>query len=535
MIRRLIAQIFQTSFMPFVGVGGMGQRYKIEKSLRIRGAASAYLTRTPGTAGNRKVWTWSGWIKRGAIGSEQVIFASRAGGNDLLDLRFTPADRIRLLNFISNSASIDLTTSLAFRDPSSFYHIQLSVDTSAAVASDRIRLYVNGTLVTGFTTSTYPSLNADTWVNAAVPHNIGVENPSVYQFDGYVSEIHLIDGQALAPIFGGHNPESGQWEPKKYVGTYGVNGFYLNFIDGTSLTTLGNDKSGNSNHWTLNNVSLTSGATYDWMDDSPSNNFPTLNPLNAFNISLLNASLNVAGNTASYFARSTIATPKSGKWYCEVQVVNATNLIVGLASEKANNNSNLGQAAGEIGVYWNGQCLKTNVAQSGSWPAISIGDIIGIACDADAKTVSFYRNGSSIGSAVSYSDFNDAFIAVGTYLSGGQAAINFGQRPFSYSLLTGFKTLCTKNLKDDTFNVSGSFTGNASASGPFIWCNGTPETLTINGNAVTWGTHADKLANGFKLRTANAGYNAAGTNNWSATFLAPSRKSSFRNQRAKVN
>jgi hypothetical protein len=112
---------------------------------------------------------------------------------------------------------------------------------------------------------------------------------------------------------------------------------------------------------------------------------------------------------------------------------------------------------------------------------------------------------------------------------------NFGQRPFAYTPPTGFKALHTGNINAGAVSVSGSFAGNAAADGPFIWCNGTPETLTINGNAVTFGTHADKLANGFKLRTSSASYNSSGTNTWTATVLSPQSKSAFKNQTAKGN
>jgi hypothetical protein len=108
------------------------------------------------------------------------------------------------------------------------------------------------------------------------------------------------------------------------------------------------------------------------------------------------------------------------------------------------------------------------------------------------------------------------------------ADFNFGQRPFAYTPPTGFKPLCTANLQPPVApTASGSFTGNGAVDGPFVWIGGVPTTLTINGNAVTFGTHADKTAGGFKLRTSSASYNTAGSNTWTATFASPSTKSAF--------
>jgi hypothetical protein len=146
-------------------------------------------------------------------------------------------------------------------------------------------------------------------------------------------------------------------------------------------------------------------------------------------------------------------------------------------------------------------------------------DLIGVLYDADAATLSFYKNNSTQGTAFS-SLSGTLFPCVGYGSSSGTGAvhINFGQRPFTHTPPTGFKALCTANRPTgSSITVSGTFTGNAAADGPFVWIGGTPTVLTINGNAVTFGTHADKTAGGFKLRTASASYNTAGANTWTAT------------------
>ena len=81
--------------------------------------------------------------------------------------------------------------------------------------------------------------------------------------------MHFVDGTALTASDFGETDNNGTWIPKKYTGTYGTNGFYLDFEDTSSVAALGTDSSGNSNTWTVNNISLTAGTTYDSMTDVP--------------------------------------------------------------------------------------------------------------------------------------------------------------------------------------------------------------------------------------------------------------------------
>ena len=265
--------------------------YNLTNSLRFRDSASAYLNRTP-SASNRKTWTWSGWIKRGTIGAinDGIFSAGTSFGtnNDNIQTITFNNDFIALVSEVSGSVQYNLVTSQMFRDPSAWYHIVLAFDTTQATSSNRIKLYVNGSQVTAFSTSTYPSLNYDGWVNSANAHRIG--NRVAPDFDGYMGEINFIDGQALTPSsFGSTNASTGVWQPAKYLGTYGANGFYLPFTDvattSGSNAGLGKDFSGNGNYWNTNNISVTAGATYDSMTDVPTltnattANYATLNPL----------------------------------------------------------------------------------------------------------------------------------------------------------------------------------------------------------------------------------------------------------------
>jgi hypothetical protein len=208
-----------------------GGDYNLENSLRFRSSASAYLERTPATASNRKTWTMSMWVKRGNNAYQQLAFASESPtyADPICEIGFS-SDNIDLFQYTS-SFDFRLITTQVFRDPSAWYHIVWSVDTTQATSTNRVKLYVNGEQVTSFTTATYPSLNFDTAFNYTGPHLISARGAGgIVQefFDGYMTEINFVDGQQLTPSdFGETNSTTGVWQPIEYTGTYGTNGFYL--------------------------------------------------------------------------------------------------------------------------------------------------------------------------------------------------------------------------------------------------------------------------------------------------------------------
>lgn len=540
------------SMLP-VGIGGRRRGYEIEKSLRFRAAASAYLSWTPAVpATSLTEWTFSCWFKRGLLTSAMELFNARINENNqtmigIMASGAAAGDTLRVYNYISASFAAHKVSTLVLRDPSAWNHLVVAWDTSEA-ASDRVKIFLNGERITSFTTNTNPS-TADTYVGRdGVVHNIGRNANNVRYFDGYVADAYLIDGQALTPNdFGQIDPVTGQWVPIAYTGTYGTNGFYLPFTDGSSLTTLGYDASGNNNDWTLNNISLTAGVTYDWMDDTPTNNFCVLNPFTLINSNKVfsEANLKLTSANGVQWADSSFVLP-SGKWYFEMESSASGNYPgVGLwILGSAYSGQWLGYNDNGIAYYRSGNVFR-NSSIVASYNTYTANDVIGVAFDADAGEIYFSKNGVWQGSSDPATATNPAATGLTGGIwspsicvnqsSGSNGALNFGQRPFAHTPPTGFLALCTANLTSDDVIESGSFTGNANANGPFVWCNGTPETLTINSNAVTWGTHADRLANGFKLRTSSKSYNAAGTNNWTATVLSPESKSAFKNQRAKGN
>ncbi|NBU72208.1 MAG: hypothetical protein EBS53_12320, partial [Bacteroidetes bacterium] len=216
--------------------------YNIQRSLRFRSSASAYLSRTPASASNQTTWTWSGWVKFGLTGVNAFFGAGSTGnGNTGLHFFKQSNDTIRLEQSVwGSSTAYYFDTTQVFRDYSAWYHFVLAFDSTQATSTNRIKFYVNGNLVTAYTNYQAPTQNLNGIVNSTVLHNIGrAQGQSGYDyFDGYLAEINFIDGQALTPSsFGSTNATTGVWQSLPYTGTYGANGFYLPFTDNSALTS----------------------------------------------------------------------------------------------------------------------------------------------------------------------------------------------------------------------------------------------------------------------------------------------------------
>ena len=436
--------------------------YNISRSVRLRSSASAYFNRTPAGAGSTTTWTWSGWVKRGSLSNSADFLFAIDNSNRLSFSNSSNENTIAFENYNGAGADYYIITTAVYRDPSAWYHIVAVWDSNNATSTDRMRLYVNGIRVTAFSSGNSIPSGAASKINTAVAHNIGRSPSSNYPLDGYLTEINFIDGQALTPSsFGQTNPVTGVWQPIKYAGTYGTNGFYLNFSDNSAATAaaIGKDYSGNGNNWTPNNISVTSGVTYDSMIDVPTpyadgstnrGNYCVLNPLNTYAVTPINGNLTASGSNAGF--RGTMAIPSSGKWYWETVVTTfATQAkYVGIGQ-----NNSIG-----TGVRYesdNGQKVVdgTNSSYGATW---AVNDVIGIAVDAGAGTVTFYKNNVSQGS-ISYTFLTtDAYVPVMT--SGGTTGsdviqANFGQRPFTYTPPSGYNALNTQNLPAATI-VNGS-------------------------------------------------------------------------------
>ena len=444
-------------------LGSGDEGYNLTRSLRFRSSASAYLNRTPASAGNRQIFTLSAWVKRGTLGARQgIIVCTDAPANNYFDIEFIAADQ---LDIQGSNGTWRLTTSAVYRDPSAWYHIVLAVDTTQATASNRVKLYVNGSQVTAFSTASYPTLNSNCYFNLNAAHSIGSWQPaSGLYFDGYLTEVNFIDGQALTPSsFGSTNTLTGVWQPARYTGTYGTNGFYLPFTDNSALTTssnvgLGRDYSGNGNYWTTNNISITAGVTYDSMTDVPTltsataANFAVLNPIsNNITYSITNGNLSISNGGVAKGTKPASFFLTSGKWYWEVVGNGYAGAVCGV-NGTAFTGSVSSTGSNAIG-YWEGGIVYWDGGNSGTGASYTTSDIIGIALDMSAGTVAFYKNNTlqytaTFGSGTvpnlssgCFPCYND-----GAGAASKSADFNFGQRPFAYTPPTGFVALNTFNL-----------------------------------------------------------------------------------------
>ena len=217
----------------------------IDGSLKFDGAQ--YLTRTPGSAGNRRTWTWSCWVKRtGGLGTDTAIAAVVDSGSNGFYFRFRNDDALEVADY-SGSFDYRFYAAEAFRDLG-WYHIHILFDSTQSTESDRVKIYKNGSQITSWDTATYPSQNYDSDVNNAKAHEIGRSPGAVEYAKISLSNVYVIDGQALGPEnFGFTDGLTNTWKPKKYTGTFGTNGFYLP-MDGNSQ--IGRDESGNGNDFT---------------------------------------------------------------------------------------------------------------------------------------------------------------------------------------------------------------------------------------------------------------------------------------------
>ena len=447
--------------------------YQIDNSLRFNKGDSPKLSFTQGTPTSRRTWTYSTWVKRGNLADQQESILSW-GDEDFFDVRFqdgTPDDG--LLVYISDGDSKNLATNRLFRDPAAWYHIIVASDTTDGTAGDRTRIYVNGVEETSFASEAQPDQNYDyRGLVSGDPIVIGNRYTGSHYFDGYLADTHFIDGQQLAPSSFGETNDNGVWIPKKYLGTYGTNGFKLEYKQtGTDADAsgLGADTSGNTNHLTPTNLAAT-----DVTVDTPTNNFATLNPLNkASNVTLSegNCKAAIAGSGQSRAVTSSIAV-SSGKWYWETKYTTDVDAgFVGVitadggwnpsGSDLANNGSddNVGYINGG-NKYINGSATS----YGDSW---GNGDTISVLLNIDDNEVIFYKDGTAQNSGTAISKtFSGFYYAVVQHTSGSGTSnfsMNFGNPPhsissgnadangygnFEFAPPSGYYAICTKNIAE---------------------------------------------------------------------------------------
>ncbi len=415
--------------------------YNVANSLRFNDGSSDYLNRTPSSAGNRRTFTISVWLKIGLNGTFRAIIGAGGGAN---------RDRLQLFNNDTLVFNLDdgtggvLESSQLLRDPSAWYHIVCAVDTTQGTASSRIKLFLNGSQITSFATETYPSQNYDCRLNNNIETFIGQSSANNHYYDGYMAEVVFIDGTALDPTsFGEFDEDSPTiWKPIDVSGlTFGTNGFYLDFEDSSAL---GNDVSGNNNDFTVNNLTAIDQST-----DTCTNNFATWNGVKPLTRGALSeGNLVFTGVSGAETTYSSIGA-SSGKWYFEVKgTTNGDRMSVGCAQKFVQGDQHQ-QTTNTNGIGYDGVTgsLYVNNSDVATYSTYSNTDIIGVALDLDNRKIYFSVNGTwqnsadpsagsngySLPSNLTDEDF--WFFAISdTYGSGATAwSANFGSPQFSIS------------------------------------------------------------------------------------------------------
>ena len=466
---------------PIVGGDGKPTGYEISNSLRFNNPDDPNLSTTFSSAGNRRTFTISAWIKKGDTSADRTLIGqggtSTGNPRGLIfvgsTLRFTS-------NTTGSSTEADVETNAKLRDHSAWYHIVVAVDTTQGTAANRIKIYINGEQQTSLATTTYPDQNFQMNWNNNVLHTVGrYPNNDAYHMDGYISEFYFIDGTQYAASNFGETDNNGVWIPKDASGdlTFGTNGFYLEFKQtgtGTNSSGMGADTSGNDNHLAVNNL-----AALDVTVDTPTNNFCTLNPLyqqgsNTFSEG--NCKVVLEAGDGSKGAAGGIA-PANGKWYWEVKQGSATNSSI-LVREASDKEDDLSYYQGNFAGYTlnNGNQNITGNTNSTYGASYSSGDIIMVAMDMDNDKVYFGKNGSwndgsgnadessindfvplngidnglgafanANGSATATAEFNWGNPSF-SISSGNSDANGYGN--FEYAVPSGYYSICTKNLAE---------------------------------------------------------------------------------------
>jgi hypothetical protein len=438
--------------------------YTIGKSVRLRSSASAYLNKTYASSGNTQKWTWSGWIKLGDVTTQSVGFNLLSCGNSTSNY-----DRIEFYNqqlqyqLVKGGGGIISADvgSMLMRDPSAWYHIVVAIDTTQATLANRAIIYVNGIQRS---TVNYATLNATTLINSnSYASYIGKQAYSSEYYDGYITEVNFIDGQQLTPSsFGSTNATTGVWQPAKYTGTYGTNGFYLNFSSNGTSAALGTDFSGNSNTWTVNNISVTAGTTYDSMTDVPTLTSATVANYAVFNPLAKGSIVTISDGNLKYSSNGASGTNGFVSFYITNGMKSYFEFTCGSAALYRNVSVGGMYYAGDSGLIAGG------TGGTGTFATWTTNDVIAFACDFTAGTVACYKNNTLQTTVTGVTNTSDWAINAGQAIGLGEYYFNAGQQGFKYTPPTGYVALNTYNLPTSTITNGAAYmaatlyTGNSS-------------------------------------------------------------------------
>ncbi len=464
--------------------GGASARFALPASVRYRAGAGAYSHWTPASSGNRRKWTWHGWVKRARTGSGSYEALFSAGGSSNNRMALTVGDGGGGLDdlqfYMRNGGGVvwRLYTSALFRDPGAWLPVTVHYDSDNATAADRAIIFV-GLDRCAVTTATAVPINTDSWINdSASVHEMGRWAGGSY-FDGLEGRSCLIDGQLIPPSAFLERNSDGVLVPRSTAAIraavalgggarngWGTNGNLRLFNDTTSATTLGYDRSQSDtdtsgNNWTAVNISTAADVTCDVFGDTPTNNFATLNSIEIKGASetIVDANLKTTAGAADGFSGWSSIGMRAGKYVAEF-TAGASADYVGIATSTVTKTASPASAGSDLVMYASSGSKVVNGATTAYGASYTSGDVIRIELDCDSGRVEFFKNEVSQGVITGLPSAKDWFFATAT---GGGSAVwnaNFGQAPLNASAAwrsgaggffrgtptTGFKALCTANL-----------------------------------------------------------------------------------------
>ena len=462
--------------IPANSAAGGSLGYQVANGVRLDDGSSSNFSDGSAPGGNRQKFTWSAWFKRSSVGATQILASSSYSGGDEGYLFLSGGGVLGWQS--TNSGDGNLGTNMLWRDLSAWYHVVFSVDTTQSTATNRIKLYVNGSQYTWDNNTTQPNQNQSLYFNVGGSYNtyIGRRAGGDY-FDGYMSEIVFIDNaQLAADSFGEFDSDSGVWKPLESVAdlTFGTSGYYLNFQNSSAL---GTDVSGVGNTLTANNLTAVDQTT-----DTCTNNFATLNPLSGSlsNNTLSEGNVTVQTTSGWRWRPSTIA-PSSGKWYAEFKPTSGSTIytVIGVTPQvswDSIDGETIGTGAGgenkSVGYSYDGNVYKGNSAVYSGSSYTGSGDIIGVAMDLDNFKVYFAKNNTwqnsgnpesgATGTGAVALDSTLSDWSLSTSQAGTTVTCNYGNPAFTgtdksdgnnrgsfeYAPPAGYLALCSLNLSE---------------------------------------------------------------------------------------
>ena len=452
--------------------------YNVANSCRFDDGSSDTMSRDNGTPTNLKKFSISLWFKRTEPGLNKYLITGFDNEDNRTLLQFS-SDQLLFQNQTSGSNNTIIKSDAVFRDPSAWHHFCIIVDTTQSTSTNRVKMYVNGSQVTSLASSTYPNQNTDMELTDSANSILLNQKGDGSDFNsGYYAEVVVLDGtSASIGDFGEFDEDSPTiWKPKNVSGlTFGNNGFYLDFENSGNL---GADVSGNSNNFTVNNL-----TSIDQSTDTCTNNFATFNPLikAGYQPAFAEGNLKISQGTSgsANMAAVTIGVT-SGKWYCEIKKAGGGTHIHGI---HAATQTSGGDFPGRASLGWGINLADGNVSNNDSastyGASVADGDILGIALDMDNNKLYFSKNGdwSNGSGAWGSSTFNagtgaidisaaaaeDMMFSVSVEGSSSNIHGNFGSPAeaissgntdgngygnFEFAVPSGFFSLCTKNLAE---------------------------------------------------------------------------------------